>query len=163
MQETVITISRQYGSGGRIIARRLAEELGIPYYDKEIIQKVSQETGMTEYYIRQNEFQTTGSFLFDLYGMTQIMSPPDQVFVAQSKAIKGAADPGPVRGLCAGKASRLPEGVRHGAVGGAGGPCPDGVRGRGGQSGGICPAAGPAPRVVLQSFRGSPLGRHEQL
>lgn len=103
MQETVITISRQYGSGGRIIARRLAEELGIPYYDKEIIQKVSQETGMTEYYIRQNEFQTTGSFLFDLYGMTQIMSPPDQVFVAQSKAIKGAAEQGScvILGRCA--------------------------------------------------------------
>ena len=103
MQETVITISRQYGSGGRIIARRLAEELGIPYYDKEIIQKVSQETGMTEHYIRQNEFQTTGSFLFDLYGMTQIMSPPDQVFVAQSKAIKGAAEQGScvILGRCA--------------------------------------------------------------
>lgn len=103
MYETVITISRQYGSGGRIIAKRLAEELGIPYYDKEIIQKVSQETGLTEHYIRQTEFQTTGSFLFDLYGMTQIMSPPDQVFISQSKAIKAAAEQGScvIVGRCA--------------------------------------------------------------
>ncbi|MBM6869737.1 cytidylate kinase-like family protein [Pseudoflavonifractor phocaeensis] len=92
MKHVVITISRQYGSGGRIVAQRLSQLLEVPYYDKEIIQKVSQETGLTEHYIRQNEFQTTGSFLFDLYGMTQIMSPPDQVFVAQSKAIKAAAD-----------------------------------------------------------------------
>lgn len=92
MKHVVITISRQYGSGGRIVAQRLSQLLEVPYYDKEIIQKVSQETGLTEHYIRQNEFQTTGSFLFDLYGMTQIMSPPDQVFVAQSKAIKAAAE-----------------------------------------------------------------------
>ena len=41
MKQVVITISRQYGSGGRILAKRLAEELDVPYYDKEIIQKVS--------------------------------------------------------------------------------------------------------------------------
>ena len=52
MKHVIIAISRQYGSGGRIIAQRLSEELGIPYYDKELIEKVAEQTGLTENYIR---------------------------------------------------------------------------------------------------------------
>ena len=102
MKQVVITISRQYGSGGRILAKRLAEELDMPYYDKEIIQKVSEQTGFTEEYIRQTEARPTGSFLFDLYNLTQVMPLPDQVFIAQSKIIKDAArQPCVVVGRCA--------------------------------------------------------------
>ena len=102
MKQVVITISRQYGSGGRILAKRLAEELDVPYYDKEIIQKVSEQTGFTEEYIRQTEARPTGSFLFDLYNLTQVMPLPDQVFIAQSKIIKDAArQPCVVVGRCA--------------------------------------------------------------
>lgn len=102
MKQLVITISRQYGSGGRIIARRLSEELGVPFYDKEIIQKVSEQTGLTEQYIRQTEARPTGSFLFDLYSMTQTMPLPDQVFVAQCKYIQDVAKhPCVIVGRCA--------------------------------------------------------------
>lgn len=103
MKRVVISISRQYGSGGRIIARRLSEELNIPYYDKEIIEKVAQQTGLTEHYIRQTESRPTGSFIFDLYNMTQTLPLPDQVFIAQSKVIKEAAQKGPcvILGRCA--------------------------------------------------------------
>lgn len=48
----IITISREFGSGGREIGKRLADELGVRYYDKEIITEISKETGMTEQYIR---------------------------------------------------------------------------------------------------------------
>lgn len=95
MKHVIIAISRQYGSGGRIIAQRLSEELGIPYYDKELIEKVAEQTGLTENYIRQAESRPTGSFIFDLYNMTQTMPLPDQVFIAQCKIIKGAAEKGP--------------------------------------------------------------------
>lgn len=103
MKRVVISVSRQYGSGGRIIARRLSEELNIPYYDKEIIEKVAQQTGLTENYIRQTESRPTGSFIFDLYNMTQTLPMPDQVFIAQSKVIKEAAQKGPcvILGRCA--------------------------------------------------------------
>ncbi len=103
MKRVVISVSRQYGSGGRIIARRLSEELNIPYYDKEIIEKVAQQTGLTENYIRQTESRPTGSFIFDLYNMTQTLPLPDQVFIAQSKVIKEAAQKGPcvILGRCA--------------------------------------------------------------
>ncbi len=102
MKQLVITISRQYGSGGRILARRLSEELGVPFYDKEIIQKVSEQTGLTEQYIRQTEARPTGSFLFDLYSMTQTMPLPDQVFVAQCKYIQDVAKhPCVIVGRCA--------------------------------------------------------------
>ncbi|NCE64015.1 cytidylate kinase-like family protein [Pseudoflavonifractor sp. 524-17] len=95
MKHVVISISRQYGSGGRLVAQRLSEVLNIPFYDKEIIQKVSKETGLTEQYIRQMESKPTGSFIFDLYSMTQTMPLPDQVFIAQSRIIKEAAMQGP--------------------------------------------------------------------
>lgn len=102
MKQLVITISRQYGSGGRIIARRLSEELGVPFYDKEIIEKVAEKTGLTEHYIRQTEARPTGSFLYDLYSMTQTMALPDQVFVAQSNYIKECAhQPCVIVGRCA--------------------------------------------------------------
>ena len=103
MKQTIISIGRQYGSGGRIIAQRLSEELGIPYYDKELIEKVAEQTGLTENYIRQAEARPTGSFMFDLYNMTQTLPLPDQVFIAQSKIIKEAAKKGPcvIVGRCA--------------------------------------------------------------
>ena len=44
---TVITISRQYGSGGRFVGRKLAEALNIPFYDKELITMAAEESGMS--------------------------------------------------------------------------------------------------------------------
>ena len=44
----IITISRQYGSGGREIGEKLAKELGIPFYDNEIITRAAKETGFAE-------------------------------------------------------------------------------------------------------------------
>lgn len=46
MKYKIITISREFGSGGRAIGRELADELGIKYYDKDIIARVAEETGL---------------------------------------------------------------------------------------------------------------------
>lgn len=49
----IITIGREFGSGGRELGRRLAEELGYEYYDKEIVTEISKKTSLSEGYIRQ--------------------------------------------------------------------------------------------------------------
>lgn len=48
----IITVGRQFGSGGRELGRRLAEELGVEYYDKEIVTEISKKTSLSEGYIR---------------------------------------------------------------------------------------------------------------
>ena len=48
MKKNIITISREFGSGGRMIGKMVAEKLGIAYYDKEIIAKVAEKTGFAE-------------------------------------------------------------------------------------------------------------------
>ena len=45
MANNIITVSREFGSGGRTIAKKVAEDLGYAYYDKEIIEKVAESTG----------------------------------------------------------------------------------------------------------------------
>ena len=52
---TIITISRQYGSGGRQIGERLAGRLGIPFYDKELIVLAAQQSGVSEDFFAQPE------------------------------------------------------------------------------------------------------------
>lgn len=49
----IITVSREFGSGGREIGRRIAEELQIAYYDQEIITEITKRTALSEAYIRQ--------------------------------------------------------------------------------------------------------------
>lgn len=54
MKKRIITISREFGSGGRTIGRKLAEKLGISCYDKELIEKLSRQTGLSEKYIKEH-------------------------------------------------------------------------------------------------------------
>ena len=70
MAHTVITIGRQFGSGGRIIAQRVADTLHIPFYDKAVIDLAAKETGLSEEFIRQAEQKKTSSFLYNLYMST---------------------------------------------------------------------------------------------
>ena len=53
MKTNIITISREFGSGGRTVAKQLAEKLQIPYYDKALVKQVAVETGFDERYIEQ--------------------------------------------------------------------------------------------------------------
>ena len=53
MANTVITIGREFGSGGRELARKLAEELGFEYYDREIITEIAKKTSFSEHYVQE--------------------------------------------------------------------------------------------------------------
>ena len=89
MHYPVITISREYGSGGRAIGERLAKELGVPFYDKELIFMAAKESGLSEEYIKKTE------------QMKSTMN--DQIFLVQSKIIRQVAQEGPcvIVGRCA--------------------------------------------------------------
>lgn len=92
MKHIIITIGREYGSGGRLIAKQLSEEMAITFYDKQLITEVAKKTGFSENFIRDTEHQRpTNSFLYDLYTTVATPSVPDQVFIAQAKVIKEAA------------------------------------------------------------------------
>jgi cytidylate kinase len=99
----VITISREYGSGGRAIGQRLAKELGIPFYNKELIMMAAKESGLSEEFIRKTEQLKSTSFLYGLYMGAQQLPMNDQIFLVQSKIIRRVADEGPcvIVGRCA--------------------------------------------------------------
>ena len=65
--KSIITISRQYGSGGRFIGRKLANKLGIPFYDQELISLAAKESGFSEGFFENAEKKATSSFLYSLY------------------------------------------------------------------------------------------------
>lgn len=98
--KSVITISRQYGSGGRFIGKMLAERLGIPFYDNEIITLAAKESGYAENIFEKAEQISTHSLLYSLsmfgsaagvYGLPL----SDKVFLIQSDIIKKCAEKGP--------------------------------------------------------------------
>ncbi len=66
MERTIITIGREYGSGGHEIGKELAEKLGIPFYDKEILTRAAKESGICEELFEHHDERTTPSYLFSL-------------------------------------------------------------------------------------------------
>ena len=103
MKNLIITISRQYGSGGRQIGQQLAKELNIPFYDKEIIDLAAKESGLAADFIRGQEQQLTQSLLFSIVTNftsnggafnPNMLSLSDQVYLAEAKAIRSLADKG---------------------------------------------------------------------
>lgn len=96
----VITISRQYGSGGRDIGLALAKKLGIPYYDNELITMAAKESGFAPEIFKNADQNASNSLLFSLSmygGATGTFNMPlgDQVFLIQSDIIKKVANEGP--------------------------------------------------------------------
>ena len=106
-QNIIITIGRQYGTGGREIGKKLAEALSIPYYDREIIARAAKKSGFSEELFDQLDKRATNSFLYSLtmFGSTGTngMTLTDQLFLAQSKVLREVADAGAcvVVGRCA--------------------------------------------------------------
>ncbi|MBS5149493.1 MAG: cytidylate kinase-like family protein [Butyricicoccus pullicaecorum] len=103
----IITIGRQYGSGGREIGRKLALRLGIPFYDRELISRAAKKSGFSEELFEQLDKRATNSLLYSLtmFGSTGLngMSLTDQLFLAQANIIREVADSGPavLVGRCA--------------------------------------------------------------
>lgn len=110
MAYRIITISRQFGSGGRSIAKKLADKLGFAYYDKELVKQVSVETGFAPEYIEEKgEYAQTRSklsYLFSNVGTAGIMSGmsvSDYLYTMQRKVILDLAEKGScvIVGRCA--------------------------------------------------------------
>lgn len=90
----VITIAREYGSGGRYVGKLLAKELTINFYDKELISLTSKKTGLSEKYIKENE-QIKNNF--NIY-----YNNDDNIFIAESEVIKNISkEPCVIIGRCA--------------------------------------------------------------
>ncbi|MCC8080883.1 MAG: cytidylate kinase-like family protein [Lachnospiraceae bacterium] len=88
MQPKIITISREYGSGGRDIGRRVAETLHIPFYDSEIIRETMKKTGLPEEVIQSAEQRVTSSFLFNIaMGVDITRNYIQQIHVAEKEVI----------------------------------------------------------------------------
>ncbi len=105
MKNVIVTIGREFGSGGREIGQKLARRLDIPFFDKEIIQKAASDSGIVESVIdfydehHTSPLFSTGSVLFDIYQMPM----SDKVYIEQCKAIKDIAEKGScvIVGRCA--------------------------------------------------------------
>ncbi|EGB14451.1 membrane protein-like protein [Pseudodesulfovibrio mercurii] len=104
----VVTISREYGSGGHGIGQAIARKLGIAFYDRELIDITAQQSGFTEDYIRENEQKLAGTLLDELYMQNYAyvqdkLPPSDVLFLVQSKIIRDVGSRGPcvIVGRCA--------------------------------------------------------------
>ena len=104
MKNRVITISREFGSGGRTIGKKAAEKLGIPCYDAEIIQEMVTETGFAPDYVKEAGEYTPGSFLSAAFS-NRMFGPTNEdiLWEHQYKVITDLAAKGPcvIVGRCA--------------------------------------------------------------
>ncbi len=111
--DKIITISRQYGSGGREIGRKIAEHFNIPFYDNELITLAAKESGYAEAAFHNAETKATNSLLYSIamgmstYGSQEAgfahLSLDDRIYLAQSDIIRKVAEKGPcvIVGRCA--------------------------------------------------------------
>ena len=111
-KKTIITISRQFGSGGRDVGKKLADALGIKYYDRELIEMAAKESGFDKEMFEDTTANTSRLFRFiNTFGYSlgaplSVMNDitmSDQIFLIQSRVVEQAADSGPcvIVGRCA--------------------------------------------------------------
>lgn len=104
MSNRIITISREFGSGGRTIGRKVAEKLGIPCYDAELIQKIAEESGFSQEYIKEEgEYAASGWFAPILSNRSMGPTNQDNLWKIQRDIILDLAQKGPcvIVGRCA--------------------------------------------------------------
>ncbi|MBQ4363057.1 MAG: cytidylate kinase-like family protein [Oscillospiraceae bacterium] len=105
----IITVGRRYGSGGRIIARTVAEKLGLPFFDKDIITNAAKASGLCDSFMENFEQTPTSSMLYSLVMNAQhggmFMNKPIELvaYEAQINAVRNAAAGGEcvIVGRCA--------------------------------------------------------------
>lgn len=110
----IITIGRQFGSGGRDVGERIAEYFNIPFYDKELVEMAAQKSNISKEALKEVDEHATNSFLYSLasgnYSLRGINAPiyyempiNDKLFIAQSEVIKDIAKKGScvIVGRCA--------------------------------------------------------------
>ena len=110
MAYNILTVSREFGSGGHSIAKEVANRLGIPFYDREIVDKIALETGFSpEFIVEESEYAKSRSifaYAFSFKGTPGVMgglSPWDYLWTVQKKVILEVAQKGPcvIIGRCA--------------------------------------------------------------
>ena len=112
MKKCIITIGRQCGSGGHTIGKAVAEQLGVPFYDKKLVQIVAERSGLSaETVKREGEYSSTSLFNsvstrgYSAYNASQRhdMVLPDQINAYQTELIKELAEKGScvIVGRCA--------------------------------------------------------------
>ena len=102
----VITISREFGSGGRTIGKQVAERLGIPCYDQELIEKIEEKSGLAKDFIAERgEYTLKGGWLANAFADRSLngLSVQDYLWTVQRKIILELAEEGPcvIVGRCA--------------------------------------------------------------
>ena len=102
MEKKIITISREFGSGGRTIGRLVAEKLGIPFYDKELVDQIAVESGFAPKFVEENGEHSPGksffSYAFAPQGIPGVMnglSTADFLWNIQCNVILQLAEKGP--------------------------------------------------------------------
>ena len=102
MEKKIITISREFGSGGRTVGRMVAERLGIPFYDKELVDQIALESGFAPKFVEEHGEHSPGSSLFSyafapqgIPGVMNGLSTADFLWNIQCSVILQLADQGP--------------------------------------------------------------------
>ena len=102
MEKKIITISREFGSGGRTVGRMVAEKLGIPFYDKELVDQIALESGFAPKYIEEHGEHAPSKSLFSyafapqgVPGVMNGLSTADFLWSIQCNVILQLADKGP--------------------------------------------------------------------
>ena len=104
MKNKIITISREFGSGGRTIGKKVAEELGIACYDRELLQKIAEESGFSEKYVQDVGEYAPGGFLASAFShWNSGPNNADYLWEIQYRTIVELAEKGPcvIVGRCA--------------------------------------------------------------
>ena len=102
MEKKIITISREFGSGGRTIGRKVAEKLGIPFYDKELVDQIAVESGFAPKFIEEHGEHAPSKSLFSyafapqgIPGVMNGLSTADFLWNIQCSVILQLAEKGP--------------------------------------------------------------------
>ena len=102
MEKKIITISREFGSGGRTVGRMIAERLGIPFYDKELVDQVALESGFAPNFVEEHGEHSPGKSLFSyafipqgVPGVMNGLSTADFLWNIQCSVILQLAEKGP--------------------------------------------------------------------
>nr|WP_326184992.1 cytidylate kinase-like family protein [uncultured Oscillibacter sp.] len=106
MKHRILTISREFGSGGRTVGKLAAQKLNIPCYDQELIEKIAEQSGFTAAYIKeQGEYAVRAGWLSNALAgrVSNGLTSQDQLWLIQRKVILELAEKGPcvIVGRCA--------------------------------------------------------------
>ena len=90
----IITISREFGSGGRTIGQKVAERLGIPCYDQDLLDRIATESGLTKEYIEERTENTRRSWFANAFADRSLngLSVQDYLWTVQRRTILELAE-----------------------------------------------------------------------